>query len=282
MADATEIWKPKFNPWLIAVVVALAAFMEVLDTSIANVALPHHGRRPGREQRRKHVGAHFLSGVQRHRSSHQRMAGEPVRAQALFPAVHFAVHRQLAAVRHRAQPGDADSVPRDSGRGRRRTCSPWRRPFWPTRSRRRNAAWRSRSTESPRSWRPPSARRSAAGSPTTIPGAGSSISICRSESLTLFLVLRMVEDPPYLARNRNAGVRVDYIGIALLALGVGALQILLDKGQEDDWFGSHFIVTLAVICGGLPDFAGVLGVASRRRPSSTCACSRASTSPWRT
>ena len=34
-------WKPKYNPWLIAVVVALAAFMEVLDTSIANVALPH-------------------------------------------------------------------------------------------------------------------------------------------------------------------------------------------------------------------------------------------------
>ena len=41
--------------------------------------------------------------------------------------------------------------------------------------------------------------------------------------------------------------RVDYIGIALLALGVGALQVLLDKGQEDDWFGSHFIVTLAAI-----------------------------------
>src|ERR1700741_3391202 len=41
MADAADIWKPKFNPWLIAVVVALAAFMEVLDTSIANVALPH-------------------------------------------------------------------------------------------------------------------------------------------------------------------------------------------------------------------------------------------------
>src|SRR5215469_9975003 len=38
-----EIWRPKFNPWLIAVVVALAAFMEVLDTSIANVALPYIG-----------------------------------------------------------------------------------------------------------------------------------------------------------------------------------------------------------------------------------------------
>src|SRR6201998_2188219 len=36
-----EAWKPKYNPWLIAVVVAMGAFMEVLDTSIANVALPY-------------------------------------------------------------------------------------------------------------------------------------------------------------------------------------------------------------------------------------------------
>ena len=34
-------WRPKYNPWLIALVVTLASFMEVLDTSIANVALPH-------------------------------------------------------------------------------------------------------------------------------------------------------------------------------------------------------------------------------------------------
>jgi MFS transporter, DHA2 family, multidrug resistance protein len=64
--------------------------------------------------------------------------------------------------------------------------------------------------------------------------------------LTLFLVLRFVEDPPYLAKIKAAGVKLDYIGIALLTLGVGALQILLDKGQEDDWFGSHFITTLAI------------------------------------
>src|SRR5260370_17455015 len=38
---APEPWRPAHNPWLIAVVVSLAAFMEVLDTSIANVALPH-------------------------------------------------------------------------------------------------------------------------------------------------------------------------------------------------------------------------------------------------
>ncbi len=57
----------------------------------------------------------------------------------------------------------------------------------------------------------------------------------------------MVEDPPYLKRAKTGGVRIDYIGIALLALGVGALQVLLDKGQEDDWFGSRFIVTLMLI-----------------------------------
>src|ERR1700689_4821986 len=40
-AASVAVWVPKFNPWLIAVVVAMAAFMEVLDTSIANVALPY-------------------------------------------------------------------------------------------------------------------------------------------------------------------------------------------------------------------------------------------------
>ena len=65
--------------------------------------------------------------------------------------------------------------------------------------------------------------------------------------VTWFLVRRFVEDPPYLAKLKAAGVKLDYIGIALLALGIGALQVLLDKGQEDDWFGSRFITTLVVI-----------------------------------
>jgi hypothetical protein len=43
-------WKPRHNPWLIAVVVAMAAFMEVLDTSIANVALPHMAGNLGASQ----------------------------------------------------------------------------------------------------------------------------------------------------------------------------------------------------------------------------------------
>lgn len=41
--DADEAWKPKTNPWVIALTVTLATFMEVLDSSIANVSLPHIG-----------------------------------------------------------------------------------------------------------------------------------------------------------------------------------------------------------------------------------------------
>jgi len=65
--------------------------------------------------------------------------------------------------------------------------------------------------------------------------------------LTLGLVLRLVEDPPYLGRLKAAGVKLDYVGLALLTLGIGALQIMLDRGQEEDWFGSRVIVTLAVV-----------------------------------
>lgn len=64
--------------------------------------------------------------------------------------------------------------------------------------------------------------------------------------LALYLTYTLVHDKPATQRAKNGGIRVDYIGIAFLTLGVASLQILLDKGQEDDWFGSHFIVTLAV------------------------------------
>jgi DHA2 family multidrug resistance protein len=65
--------------------------------------------------------------------------------------------------------------------------------------------------------------------------------------ITWLLVRRFVEDPPYLKRLKTAGVKLDYLGIALLIVGIGALQILLDKGQEDDWFGSNFITALVIM-----------------------------------
>ncbi len=66
-------------------------------------------------------------------------------------------------------------------------------------------------------------------------------------ALALALVYRLVEDPPYLARLGKRRSGFDFIGFSLLTVGVGALQIALDKGQEDDWFGSLFITTLVLI-----------------------------------
>src|SRR5258708_28558545 len=69
------------------------------------------------------------------------------------------------------------------------------------------------------------------------------------EILSLLLVSRLVEDPPYLTeqlKKARQSFCVDYVGIGLLALCLGALQVVLDKGQEDDWFVSHFILILAV------------------------------------
>ncbi len=60
----------------------------------------------------------------------------------------------------------------------------------------------------------------------------------------LILVYLFVHDPPYIQRTSN---HIDYWGLGMLAIGIGALQVMFDKGQEDDWFGSHFIVTLAVV-----------------------------------
>ena len=69
-------------------------------------------------------------------------------------------------------------------------------------------------------------------------------------ALSLFLTSRMVEDPPWLKGERRAGIRVDYIGLALIVLGVACFQIVLDKGQEDDWFSSPLIRTMLSV--GLP------------------------------
>src|SRR5712691_7301852 len=51
-------------------------------------------------------------------------------------------------------------------------------------------------------------------------------------------------DPPYIKRTSN---RVDYWGMGMLVLGIGSLQVMLDKGQEEDWFASPWITGLAII-----------------------------------
>src|SRR6266436_1144000 len=68
----------------------------------------------------------------------------------------------------------------------------------------------------------------------------------------VIMAMLFIYDPPYLRRARQG---VDYWGIGLLAVGIGALQIMLYKGQEADWFASHLIMILAVLAvGGLGIF----------------------------
>jgi len=62
--------------------------------------------------------------------------------------------------------------------------------------------------------------------------------------IAILLTQAFVFDPPYLRREKTG---IDYWGIGLLCVGMGSLQIMLDKGQEEDWFGSHFIITLLVL-----------------------------------
>jgi DHA2 family multidrug resistance protein len=67
--------------------------------------------------------------------------------------------------------------------------------------------------------------------------------------LAVFLAMMLIHDPPYFIRKKiGQNFRIDYIGLGLISLGLGALQIVLDKGEREDWFDSHFIITFSVIC----------------------------------
>jgi DHA2 family multidrug resistance protein len=69
--------------------------------------------------------------------------------------------------------------------------------------------------------------------------------------LSLFLTHRLVEDTPKIKKEveeaKRGGFRLDLIGFGLVALTFGSLEVVLDKGQEDDWFGSSFIVAFAML-----------------------------------
>lgn len=71
--------------------------------------------------------------------------------------------------------------------------------------------------------------------------------------LSLVLTSRLVEDPPWIAEEKRAGIKVDYVGLALIVIGVACFQFVLDKGQENDWFASPLILTF--FCIGVPTLA---------------------------
>ncbi len=60
--------------------------------------------------------------------------------------------------------------------------------------------------------------------------------------LSIVLTYLLVSDPPYMKRvNLKQGFRIDYVGLGLISLGLASMQIILDKGQREDWFASGFI-----------------------------------------
>jgi DHA2 family multidrug resistance protein len=65
--------------------------------------------------------------------------------------------------------------------------------------------------------------------------------------LSLFMTSLFVSDPPYLTRRGAGRVRIDYIGLGLICLGLGCLQVFLDKGQTEDWFASNLIVVTGAV-----------------------------------
>ena len=71
--------------------------------------------------------------------------------------------------------------------------------------------------------------------------------------VAILLTMALVQDPPYLIRKTfQQGLKIDFIGLGLLSVGLGFVQLVLDKGQTQDWFESRFIVTCAII--------GILGL----------------------
>ncbi len=70
--------------------------------------------------------------------------------------------------------------------------------------------------------------------------------------LSLLLSSRLVHDPPAFIQERRQAwsggkLRIDYIGISLIAIGFACLEVVLDRGERDDWLGSHFIVSFLII-----------------------------------
>jgi DHA2 family multidrug resistance protein len=241
-----DVWRPRFNPWLIAVVVALAAFMEVLDTSIANVALPYMAGNLGasNDQSTWVLTSYLVSNAIILPISGW-LAGALGRKRFFMACLGiFTVSSLLCGIAPNLGLLLLFRVLQGGGGG---GLQPMAQAILADSF-------------------PPQQRGLAFAlygitailAPTVGPTLGGWITFNYSWRwiffinlpvgvITWFLVRRFVDDPPYLSRIKAAGVKLDYIGIALLTLGIGALQVSLDRGQEDDWFGSRVITTLVIV-----------------------------------
>src|SRR5271157_3347448 len=244
--DRANAGKPAINPWIIAIAVTLATFMEVLDTSIANVALPHiaGSLSAGTDESTWVLTSYLVSNaivlpLSGWLSSIVGRKNFYMGCVALFTISSFLCglapnlgmlifFRILQGVGGGGlQPSEqailADTFP-PAKRGMAFAVygiavvmSPAIGPTlggWIT----DNFTWR---------W---------------IFFINIPVGI-----LSLLLASRLIQDPPYFKRRKLSETHIDYTGLGFVALGLGALQVVLDKGQRDDWFESNFIVILSVV-----------------------------------
>ena len=245
MNDA-DAWRPAVNPWIIALAVTLATFMEVLDTSIANVALPHiaGSLSAGQDESTWVLTSYLVSNaivlplsgwlssiVGRKRFYMGCVALFTISSClcGLAPNLTMLIIFRIlqGAGGGGLQPSEqailADTFP-PAKRGMAFAVygiavvmAPAIGPTlggWIT----DNFSWR---------W---------------IFFVNIPVGI-----LSLLLTSRLIQDPPYLRRRKLSETHIDYIGLGLVAIGLGTLQVVLDKGQREDWFESNMIVILTAI-----------------------------------
>ena len=244
---AEKQWRPGYNPWLIAISVMMATFMEVLDTSIANVALPHiAGNLSATTDEATWVLTSYLvsnaivlpaTGWFGIRFGRKRFLLVCI---ALFSAASamcaaaptlgvLIVARILQGAAGGALQPISHSILLES--------------FPPAK---RGAAMAAFSM-------------GVVVAPIIGPTLGGWITDNYTWRwifyinlpvgfLAFYLCQMFIEDPPYLIAARQATGRIDYIGFSFMAIWLATLQIILDKGERDDWFGAPWIRWAALIC----------------------------------
>jgi len=244
--DQSDAWRPAVNPWIIALAVTLATFMEVLDTSIANVALPHiaGSLSAGQDESTWVLTSYLVSNaivlpLSGWLSSIVGRKNFYMGCVALFTISSFMcglapnlavliICRVLQGIGGGGlQPSEqailADTFPPAKRGmafavyGMAVVTAPAIGPTlggWIT----DNFSWR---------W---------------IFFINIPVGI-----LSILLTSRLIQDPPYFRRRKRSETHIDYIGLGFVALGLGTLQVVLDKGQREDWFESNFILILSVI-----------------------------------
>ena len=246
-------WKPRHSPWLIAMGVMMATFMEVLDTSIANIALPHiAGSLSATPEGATWVLTSYLVSNAIVLPTTGWLANHFGRKRVFITCiVMFTLSSALCGLAWSLPTLIFARILQGIGGGAMVPIA------------------QSIMLESfPRQKRGAAMAIFAQGvvvAPILGPTLGGWITDSYSWRWIFYINLPvgilailaaqwLVEDPPYIQRNKSA--TIDYVGFGLLAVWLATLQILLDKGQEADWFGAVWVRWFALA--SILSFAGFI------------------------